>query len=593
MLDPTTGQWVDDENDPAKLNAGDIGAQTDAPVIPGPPAPGGPMHYVQTDPTVITAGPDPGTDVLPQPAPALPQPAPYMPQAMPPIPPGRVVSPAESQNLGAIDANTAATMASAKDQGALSDAGAQAKLQASNRDTYADQARQADQARTADEFAKRVAQREQQAQADYQQYKSFGIKDPQADDSFATRILKAIVIGMGQYAAGMTGGQNTALHIIQSANEQNIARQKAQQEKLLGVAERSGKDVEATKKERDDAFKQLDLKHAAMLESSAGMLRQELARIGVPQAQIDSNEAVQKVEKDALAIRERTLQSIRDDETALAKADIAAKARADAARMRKGKGGAGGGGAGMEARAQLAEYAQANPGDTAGLYRLGAKLSLGKKDVDSALNQNKVTEGGGKDAQQGATALRAIDSIEKSGYTPSREDIQKWMGNQRDVARAQSMSEGKGIGGALSAGIANIAQKKGVLAQNEFDGLDPKAREYFSNVRRYMETIGRVQSGAAISQSEWQNFYGQYGPQAEGGLDAARQFARDRFKMSGVAGRVLERSAGAVPQGGGGKGGDDPRAKLAREAIADPHASTAVKARALQILKSLGASDAL
>lgn len=571
---------------------GDIGEQQGAPFNPMPPAPSqapGPEMVPPAAP-VSNAVMPPSPDVLPAP---VPQVAPYQPQAVAPIPPGRVVTPAESANLAAIDQGNAARTATAQDQGAVSAVGAAERAKAADQQNDEAQRFLQERQRIAADAAKRIQERTAQANADYNDYKAFGIKDPQASDSFATRILKAIAVGLGGYAAGINGGSNTALQIIQQANADNIARQKAQQEKLFQIAQRSGKDVEEAKKERDDGFRQLDLKHSALLESSAAMLRSELARLGIPQAQIDANKDVQKIEQESLAIRERTLGGIRDDETSLARADIAAAARAKKAK------GAGGGGTGLDASAKLAQYAQENPGDNPGLYTLAAKMGLGgkagQKAVSDAINQNKVNEGAGKEAGQGKVALRAIDAIEKSGYTPSRDDIQKWMANQRDVARASSMAEGKGVTGALGGGLANLAQSKGILAQNEFDGLKPAAKEYFTNVRRYMETIGRVQSGAAISASEWQNFYGQYGPQSQGGLEAARQFARDRFRMSGVAGRVLDAGdkGGAVPGAavpGGGKA-DDPRVKLAREAIADPSAPAAVKARALQILRSLGQAD--
>lgn len=590
MLNLATGEW-DDEEHPL---GGDVGEQSSAPVSPMPPppsqAPGPEVIPPPPAPNDAVLPPSPG--VLPSPPPEIPQVASYQPAPPAAIPTSRVVTPAEAANLGAIDKNTGARMATAQDQGNVRDVGAGARDQAAERDQFLADAKRQELQRIQDDAAKRIQQRTQQANADYQEYKAFGIKDPAASDSFATRILKAIAVGLGGYAAGINGGPNQALQIITEANKDNIARQKAQQEKLFQVAQRSGKDVEQARQDRDDAFKQLDLKHSALLESSAAMLRSELARLGVPQAQIDANRDVQKIEQEGLAIRERTLGSIRDDETSLARADIAAAARA-----KKPAAGGGAGGARLDVNAKLAEYAQANPGDTAGLYRLAAKEGLsakaGEKAVNAAVNQNKISGEQGKEAGQGAVALRAIDAIEKANYTPGREDIQKWLANQRDVARAASMSEGKGVFGAAAGGLANLAQSKGILAQNEFDGLSKPAKEYFTNVRRYMETIGRVQSGAAISASEWGNFYGQYGPQSEGGLEAARQFARDRFRMSGVAGRVLERGAGgAVPATGGGKA-DDPRAKLAREAIADPKASRAEKAKALQILRSLNLVDTL
>jgi hypothetical protein len=518
-----------------------------------------------------------------------------------------VVSPAESENLAALDRNTAARDETAQAGGELGAAAAAARVQAADRTEWAAEAFLQERNRIAREATERIKSRQEQANADYQAYKDFGIKDPQADDKFGTRILKAIVIGMGQYASGIGGGPNVALNMIQEANRENINRQKAQQEKLFQAAQRSDKDVAGARAERDDAFKQLDLKHAALLESSAAILRKELARIGVPQAQVDANKEIQTIEREALGIRERTLQSIRDDETNLAKADILAAGR-------RGRGtGAGGGGGDpklAEDRAKLAEYAVANPQDSAGLRRLAAKLDprLGEKDISTALNQNKIPEGAQGTATKAKAALDAIDRIDKMGYTPSRQDIQTWLNNQRQVAAAEEAGKKGGAGGLIGSYVAGKAQGAGILAQNEYDGLSPRARLYFTNVRQYMENIGREASGAAISQGEWNNFYGQYGPQSEGGLAAARENIRNRFKLTGAAGRSLE-APSAAPAGRGSPGGggkperqESDAIKQARQIINDEGAAKRaakesgqtvqqIRARATLYLRQNNAAD--
>jgi len=189
----------------------------------------------------------------------------------------------------------------------------------------------------------------------------------------------------------------------------------------------------------------------------------------------------------------------------------------------------------------LSRYAIENPGDQPGLHRLAGTLGIEnpEKAVAAVLNQTKSTESQSKDAKQAAIGLRAIDAIGSAGYTPSREDIQKWLNNQRQVYQAQRAGEGGGIGGLVGGYVAGKAQEHGVLAQSEVEGLPPKAANYFANVRRFMETIGRAQSGAAISPTEWQNFFNQYGPNSPGGLDAARQYMNDQLRASGVAGRTL------------------------------------------------------
>lgn len=568
--------------------AGDVGAQASAPVIPMPPPPSQAPGVPAAAPPV--AAPPAPSAPLP-PAPGLPQVEPYKAPVPPPIPVSRVVTPAEAQNLAAIDRNAAARQETAQDRTMITGPEAVARQQEAERAKFLDEARQQERQRIADEAAKRIQARTAQADKDYEDWRSSGLKDPQASDSFATRLLKGIAIGMGQYAAGINGGPNAALGIIQEANRENIARQKAEIEKKFQAAQRSGKNVEVAMKERDDEFRQMDLKFAGKMQASADMLRNELARIGIPRAQIDANKEIQQLEAEALATRERTLASIRDDETALARADIMASAR-----RARGAGGAGGG-TDLGNAAQLAEYAQKNPGDSPGLYTLAAKLygpnsKAGKQAVADAINQNKIPEGAQGTATKAQAALRAIDRIDKMHYTPSSDEIQKWLNNQRQVAIAEEAGKKGGASGLLGSAVAGGLQGAGLIAQNEYSGLSPRARMYFTNVRQYMENIGREASGAAISQGEWNNFYGQYGPQSEGGLEAARQNIRDRFKLTGVAARSLEASSDAPTKAapvssGGGMKDSDPRVKLAREAINDPNASQAEKARALQILRTL------
>ena len=582
-LNLMTGEWEDDVDGSAPQQAGALGDQAQAPVLPAPPPPGGldslPLGDLPMVPGQGAPGEAPQDTPLLPPAPGTPPAIPDLPDVKPvaplpapaPIPAGRVVSPAEAANLGQIDQLNAGRLATAQDQGALAGAQASAKVADADRQAAEHNQFMLERQRIADAADKQIAARTAQANADMEKYRSFGIKDPDAEQSFTTRILKALAIAGGAYAAGMNGGSNQALGIIQQATKDNIDRQKAQQEKLLRIAEKSGTDVKDATAARDDAFKQLDMKHSTLLEGAALELKKQLVRTGVPQAQIDSNEAVQKLQGDALEKREKVLQSIRNDETSLAHADIAALAKKRAA-------GVGGGGKPTaDALATLSQYAQDNPGDQPGLYRLAATLKLKDpaKAVAGIITQSKPTESQSKDAKQSAVGLRAVEAIEKSGYTPNDADIQKWLNNQRSVGIANKLGESGGLG-ALAAGAG---QKFGVLKQSEIDGLDPKAAEYFGNVRRFMETIGRAQSGAAISPTEWQDFFNQYGPKSPGGLGAARQYLEDQSRAAGAASRQL---GSGKPKSDAPKSSEADRAKTL---LADPRSKNLSPGKRAYLLK--------
>jgi hypothetical protein len=144
-------------------------------------------------------------------------------------------------------------------------------------------------------------------------------------------LLAALAIGLGEYSSKMNGGPNRAAELIKSANDQNIALQKAAIEKKLKEAEIAGGDVTQARAETAQALRDLELKHAALLDASAGKLKTELARMGVPEAQIAANQTVQQVQAAALDKREKVNDSMRKDEADLAKARIAANATLGAA----------------------------------------------------------------------------------------------------------------------------------------------------------------------------------------------------------------------------------------------------------------------
>jgi len=216
----------------------------------------------------------------------------------------------------------------------------------------------------------------------------------------------------------------------------------------------------------------------------------------------------------------------------------------------------------------IAQHLTDNPGDIEGAYRVAQQAGsvAPTKTVGAVRTQVTPTEGQAKDARQAAIGQRALGDIAASGYEPTHEDIQKWLNNQKWVDRAQRAGAGTGIGSIIGGGIAGLAQGAGAIPQSETEGLDPKAANYFANVRRYMETIGRAQSGAAISPTEWQNFFNQYGPNSPGGGAAARRYMEDQARLGGAATRQLEAPrrkskdesrSDAVKSGGKGKSVSD------------------------------------
>lgn len=248
----------------------------------------------------------------------------------------------------------------------------------------------------------------------------------------------------------------------------------------------------------------------------------------------------------ALRVDERKFQSERDEKfrqdaetrTKLDWARIAAINNANANKQ----------GPSAEALAALAAYANKNPSDTEGLYKMAGALGVVNPQAAVAgIDKTATATGEEKDrALRAAQGLRAAEGMEKSGYVPNREDTQKWLNNQRWVYMAKK----DGVTGLFALG----GQVANVLPQSEVEGLSPQAAEYFANVRRLMEPLARAKSGAAISETEWVNFFNQYGPNSPGGLRAAKSELEEMRRLSGPAGRQLESgptgsASRAVPKG--------------------------------------------
>jgi len=569
---------------------GSIADQLSAPMAPmAPPpaaqAPGPEAPSPLPAPPPGVPGPDdvmpPSPGTLPVPSP-LPQVAPVTPQLPPPIPTGRVVSPAEAANLGAIDQNTKDRMATTQQAGQVATAAAGAKADAASNDLAAQQQFVAERQRIADDATKRIQEREAQANADYQQYKNFQLKDPDADKSFGRKLLEAIAVTLGAYGSGLTHTPNQAYEMISSANKENIDRQKAQQEKLFQVAQHSDKDVEAARQERDDAFKQLDLKHSALLESSAAALRAQLTKIGVPQAQIDANSDVQKLEADALKLREGTLQSIRNDETTLAKADISAAARRARA--------AAAGGGGLGAESQLAAYLEQHPGDMAGAYALGAKLHMNRMAVDDTFAREKEQRAGARTTADKFASENGLNAISKQQRELAElsKALKDNAGNPLQQALAVEKAVSAARGGAASRQALALAlghmggslDNADAFIQKIKDGqLGPKQLENF-------EAFLNGQRGA--SQAAGKDAYDNYQRMIDDAPDPGTKarLIRERSRLfSGMDGYGKSESApakAAAPAAAGGPSAGQ-RAQALQWARANPN-----DPRAAKIIQALG-----
>ncbi len=609
-LNPATGLWEDDADGPAPPQEGALGAQVNTPqgapfppptpaegiappVAPAPPVP------AQLPDTMSANPPAPTPLAAPAPAapPALPTVDPYKPGAPVPVPPSRVVSPAESQTLGQIDANTAARAQTTQDEGALAKLRAGANDAAAQRDEAERQRHQQEQQRIVDESQKRQQALQAKATADWDAYRQMGIKDPEASQSFGHRILAAIAIGLGEYASIRGGGPNRAAQLIKDANDQNIALQKAAIEKKYKEAERSGADVTAAKSEMQDQLRALDLKHSALLDASAGKLKTELARLGVPEAQIAANKDVQQIEAEALGKRELVNQGIREDETKLTAAQIAADAKKKAA-------GAGGGSVKPGAIAQLKQAIvdgkDGRPLNAAEIQDVADKLGIPAvakaghpsvenltKDVAFVAGQNNKPGTAGSVRQNAvlgnlAEAEKAAKDISPGGV--SEDTIRKLQTNE-EQAKAGEHSASSGVLGSLA---TRFGRATGLVARGRYDGIPEDEQKKITAAEQVITHLTEMQQGKNIETLEqYRERYSPYIP----GLSRAEVLRRERA----LPGLVAEQRAIQDPGGVGKKrveaagegGAPGGKAAAAERVWNDPKAPAAARARAKKYLDSI------
>lgn len=423
-----------------------------------------------------------------------------------------------------------------------------AAITAQTAQAQAEAAKQAQQEQAAEQadYLKRRQEAQAALDAKTKAFEGMKLEGPGERRHSFKSVLSVIFGGLGAAFRSAGGGssENTALTQLQQKwqNETDIQKANiaAARDQVIQARTRLADVDEGRNLMRRDADARLLSKYNLALKQGEAQLRNQ----GVTQAGIDADRRIIQL-REAKLLAEQKARAAEDDH-ALKQAKAAQLARAggtpDDLRQaqirvmnaraglleRKGKGG--GGGAGNARDQAVAKYLIDNPGDIPGAMQV-AGPGFDSKRFDKIVTQTKGTEGQNKNAHQAKIGLDAINAIEASGYTPNKDDIQRWLNNSRLV----NLANREGIVG----GGAALAQTLGVIPQSEVEGLSPEAAAYFGNVRRYMETIGRAQSGAAISPSEWTNFFNQYGPNSSGGLDAARKYLQDQFKISGVAGRSL------------------------------------------------------
>jgi hypothetical protein len=585
-IDPETGEYVDDEAD-AGGTGGSIAEQDNAPSFAPPPVPmTNPLTQPLTAPTIaptISGQPTGNYE-----APPL--------NTNPGVVTKRTqLSDASKGALDALAGNGAATDATTSAQrdnaeaagrlaedkavNAMADAQAEADLKAQH---IAEQERQRQQ------HEERVRTLQQRDEQEYEKFKGMGLKDPDADKSFAHRLGAALAIGLGQYSAAINHTSNAAAKIFEDARADNYAQQKAAIEHQKEVSIRAGHNVDEAERRAAEAEHRLQTKQVAQIDAFRAKFKAESLRLGIPEARINATKTMLDLDKAANKEREQHLETFVKvlEPTNTVSRDMTPL------EMRK-RGGGGGGGAGLDRFVRAAN--QLGPGDqiTPEVALLGRAAGLKPNQIAAEVDRYRGS--GAKSNKAGGAA--AIGDVHGPGGAVigniSTGDPALDRKRSEEVAKANTIYTD--LAATLKA-LEESRKKEGVrvpsVAGFSLSDVAAKREALHSHALIQLKEMAKlgVLAGPDMAIMESQLGGGLANSSGVGGskmgeirkiVDAGHARFLDSVGLDGKAALPKLRGDSAAAAG---PEAVDKRA-LAQEAIDDPNAPAEVKARALKILR--------
>jgi hypothetical protein len=130
-------------------------------------------------------------------------------------------------------------------------------------------------------------------------YDNYKITDWFDDQKTTTRVLAAVAMGMGAYGAAITGGENTALKIIDGAVNRDRQAKLAEQQKLLGEKRDAKEDLTDARGRLLAADVELRAAHDTLYKQLDRQRVRELAKYGADQATIDGDKVRLGIQEQA------------------------------------------------------------------------------------------------------------------------------------------------------------------------------------------------------------------------------------------------------------------------------------------------------
>jgi hypothetical protein len=320
----------------------------------------------------------------------------------------------------------------------------------------AQQAAAADEAaRVRDSYLARVQRANSTADAEEAKLRDFKFHDYWSTQSTGAHLMARIAQAFGGYAAGMLGGPNVALQIIQSRIDRDFENQKLQlasREKIASMRRAGVTDLYGAM-QHDLAA--LEVKQSLAYKAVAAKAQAEALRNGAPVQVAQNNVLVQgllaKGTEKKVAATQRYEQQFHNDETKAAQ-----------------------------------------------------RTTHQETQVTSA----KAGQGGGVEADKNAANFAVLKDhgtwIANEMPKLSPDDVKAI----REVMATEDFLQGDG---AVRSAVNAVAAKLGVDPET---GVSSTAKEYLDRVRRAAEGLGRVQSGAAIGSVENKRFVASLMPSA-------------------------------------------------------------------------------
>lgn len=514
-----TGQWEDDDKGPAPLEGGSLGAQAALPPVPAaaPPAP--------------PPAPPPPPAVLPGVGPV----------ARPPGNPGlatRVeMTTPERENLAALDTTNVALKETAGKQGEIDVQ--KAERAAAEADAIAE--KKAQQAAEAAELKQQhdaiIQQRQATDRQEYDKWRSMGIKDPQADESFGHKMMRALAIGLGQYSASKLGGTNMAAQIFADDRAQNIALQRDNIEKQKEASIKAGADAKQAQDNAREQMHLLNLKNAAQVDAFRDRWKAESLKLGIPEARVNADKNTLLLDKQAEEARAKVLESGRTRITDLTPQQM----------RQRGTGTGGGGGKGLDELIAMKEDG-AKDSDIA---KRAAQLGIAPKNYLPSLREVRA---GDAVAARGAGGKPTEAQTKAAVYGRAIEDAVKQVGDaavltpailakfQRNSLQSESADASASKGLISGAGVG-IGRAVGLVAKSKYDGIPEAAQTALNAIDVAKESLARVHSGGAIPTAEDRAFADLWAPKSG---DSPKLIAQKLRQMDTEAKRLLALSGGAA-----------------------------------------------